>query len=241
VPFYSIVLPVLSRIRVHYLESASHDFFLSLSLQKDTHLFRSDTPKTTYINYLICSQNNNIYGSAYGVPTLLLPCTGDPYLLLANADVIFLFVSDIQHSYIPHTTFSPKRQPQPSGIIIIFFLHTYIINLLLLWGCTLNATYFFLTDNAFAIDKHKRLDLSKRFEEATSSTKVFIGSLEINKMYPIVRAERINTKFGSTVLLSIRDSEAQIVQIFLPKRYRDVVSDYNMDRIYSKSFPKSYL
>ena len=79
------------------------------------------------------------------------------------------------------------------------------------------------------------MDLSKRFEDATSSTTVSIRSLEINKLCVIVHAKRITTKFGSTVLLSIRDSEAKIVQIFLPKRYGDIVSDDDMDRIYSKS------
>jgi len=101
-------------------------------------------------------------------------------------------------------------------------------------GCTLNATYFLLTDNSFAIDEHKNMDTSKGSEEATSSITVSIRSLEINKMYPIVHAKRINTKFGSIVFLSIRESEAKIVQNFLPKRYGDVVSDGDMDRINSK-------
>jgi len=58
------------------------------------------------------------------------------------------------------------------------------------------------------------MDLSKRFEGATSITTVSTRSLEINKMYPIVHAKRINTKFGCTVLLSIQDSKAKIVKIF---------------------------
>ena len=67
------------------------------------------------------------------------------------------------------------------------------------------------------------MDLAKRFQEATSGTSVNISSLEINNLYPIVRAKRINTEFGFTVLLSIRDYEAKIVLIFLPKRHSDVV------------------
>jgi len=82
---------------------------------------------------------------------------------------------------------------------------------------------------------NRKMDLAKRFEKATSSTLVNISSLEMNKLYPIVRAKRINTKFGSTVLLSIRDSEPKIVQIFLPKRYSDVVSDDDMGKNNSKA------
>jgi len=84
----------------------------------------------------------------------------------------------------------------------------------------------FLTDSALPI----KMDLAKRFEEATSSTSVNISSLEINKLYPIVRAKNINTKFGPKISLSIRDSEAKIVQLFLPKRYSDVVSEDDIEK-----------
>jgi len=69
----------------------------------------------------------------------------------------------------------------------------------------------FLTHSALAIV----MDLAKRFEEGTSSTSVNISSLETNKLYPIVRARRIASKYGPKILLSIRDSEAKVVQIFL--------------------------
>jgi len=79
------------------------------------------------------------------------------------------------------------------------------------------------------------MDLAKRFEEATSCTSVTISSLEINKLYPIVRAKRITTKYGPTILLSIRDSEAKVVQIFLPKRFCAVISNEDMEKINSKA------
>jgi len=85
-PPYSIVQPVLSRIRVHYLESASH---VSFSLSKKIHTYLVSTHPNTKITYLFYSQN--IYVSAYGVPKLLLQCTCNPYLLLADAEVIFCF------------------------------------------------------------------------------------------------------------------------------------------------------
>jgi len=75
------------------------------------------------------------------------------------------------------------------------------------------------------------MDLAKRFEEATSYTKVNISSLEVNKLYLIFSAKRMTTKYGPTILLSIRESEARIVQIFLPKRYCAVISDDDMDKI----------
>jgi len=76
---------------------------------------------------------------------------------------------------------------------------------------------FFFPYRQRICNRKKKMDLAKRFEEATSSTSVNIRSLEMNKLYRIVRAKRINTKFGSTVFLSIRDSEENIVQLLLPK------------------------
>jgi len=79
------------------------------------------------------------------------------------------------------------------------------------------------------------MDLAKQFEENTSCNSVNTNSLEINKLYPTVRAKRIATKYGQTVLLSTRDSEASIIQIFLPKRYCAEISDDDMDKINSKA------
>jgi len=79
------------------------------------------------------------------------------------------------------------------------------------------------------------MDLAKRFEEAIAYTSVNLSSLEINKLYPIFHAKRSTTKYGPTVLLSIRGSETSKVQIFLPKRYSAVISDDDMDNINSKA------
>jgi len=79
------------------------------------------------------------------------------------------------------------------------------------------------------------MDLAKRFEEATAYTLVNLSSLDPKKLYPIVRAKSITTKYGPTVLLSLRVSETSIFQVFLPKRYSDVMSDEDMDNINSKA------
>ena len=76
----------------------------------------------------------------------------------------------------------------------------------------------------------------KRFEEATACATVNISSLEINKLYPIANARRMTTKYGPTVLLSIRESEAGLVQLFLNKSYFAVTSGDDMDKINTKYF-----
>jgi len=42
-------------------------------------------------------------------------------------------------------------------------------------------------------------------------------------------------EYGPTVFLSIRESEARIVQLFLPKRYCVVISDDDIDKINTKA------
>jgi len=79
------------------------------------------------------------------------------------------------------------------------------------------------------------MDLTMRFEEATAFASVNVNTLEPHKLYPIIRAKRIPTKYGPTVVLTLRIAETNIVQVFLPKRYSDVVSDEDIDGINSKA------
>ena len=78
------------------------------------------------------------------------------------------------------------------------------------------------------------MELAKKFEEATSCQCVNINSLETYKKYPIFRAKRMTSKFGPTVLLTIRNSESTTVQTFLPKRYSAVVSDEDIEKMNNK-------
>jgi hypothetical protein len=69
------------------------------------------------------------------------------------------------------------------------------------------------------------MSLTQKFMEASTCLTVKIGSWETERPYPITHAQRVGTRFGSTVLLSIRDSEFTLRKVFLPRRYSEVVSD----------------
>jgi len=88
-------------------------------------------------------------------------------------------------------------------------------------------------------DMSRVLYLAKRFEEATAYATVNVNSLEPHRLYPIFRAKRISIKYGPSVVLTLRISETSIVQLFLPKRYSEVMSDADMDRI--NSTPSHYI
>jgi len=69
------------------------------------------------------------------------------------------------------------------------------------------------------------MDIGKRFDEATAYNTVSVASLEPHKRYPVIRAKRLSTKYGMSVVFTLRNSDANVVQVFLPQRYSDVVTD----------------
>ena len=81
------------------------------------------------------------------------------------------------------------------------------------------------------------MELDRKFEIATSCRSVSLGSLEPDRLYPIVHAERINTRYGQSVLVAIMDSPSSSVKFFLPRRYGDVVFDQDMEAINSNAWP----
>jgi len=97
------------------------------------------------------------------------------------------------------------------------------------------------------------MDLAKKFEKAASCKMININSLGKEKQYAVVRTKRITSKYRPTVLLTVRDSESCVLQIFLPKSYCAVISDDDMDEINNSAVslnlvykdicktPKSYL
>ena len=81
------------------------------------------------------------------------------------------------------------------------------------------------------------MDLETKFQAATSCNSLRIGVLEVERKYPIIQAERVETKFGQSVLLTILDSPIKSIKVFLPKRYSAVMTDVDIDDINSKRVP----
>jgi len=55
-----------------------------------------------------------------------------------------------------------------------------------------------------------------------------------NKLYPVIRAKRLSTKYGMTAVFTLWTSDANVVQVFLPQRYNDVVTDADILSINSE-------
>jgi hypothetical protein len=75
------------------------------------------------------------------------------------------------------------------------------------------------------------MDIVSKFQAANACRHVNISSLETGRQYPIVFAERVTTRFGSTVLMVIQDSPKSTVKVFLPRRYATVVSSEDIAQI----------
>ena len=58
-----------------------------------------------------------------------------------------------------------------------------------------------------------------------------LTELTVGIKYPVELAKPANTRFGATILLSLRTEEQTLVKVFLPRRYSGAFTDEAMDAI----------
>jgi hypothetical protein len=74
------------------------------------------------------------------------------------------------------------------------------------------------------------INLVKKFEMFTWDKTVSVCVLERNRKYLIIRAKRLKTRICPALVLTFRDSQEDLAQVFLPRRYSDVVSDDHIEK-----------
>jgi hypothetical protein len=79
------------------------------------------------------------------------------------------------------------------------------------------------------------MELSAKFKMTPPCRTVRVSVLKLDITYPIERAERIKTRFGETILLTLKESTQTFVKVFLPKRYGDLSTDDDIKSINEKS------
>jgi hypothetical protein len=77
--------------------------------------------------------------------------------------------------------------------------------------------------------------LSERFNVVTSCTIVRMSELQVDTPYPILYAQTVDTKYGPTVILTLQDSAAGMIKVFLPRRYGMMFTQAHMTAINEKS------
>jgi len=80
-----------------------------------------------------------------------------------------------------------------------------------------------------------QMDLSAKFKLVTSCQQIKITSLRDNTAYPIERAERVQTKCGEAIILTLQESSHTFVKVFLPKRYGSLFTENDLHSINVKS------
>jgi len=84
------------------------------------------------------------------------------------------------------------------------------------------------------------MDLSSKFRMISSCEQIKISALKQNVLYPIERAERVQTKYGETVLVTLRaESPQTFLKVFLPRRYGVLFSDEELRHINEKTISLS--
>ena len=85
------------------------------------------------------------------------------------------------------------------------------------------------------------MHIVQKFEVVTWNKTASVCDLERNRKYPILRVKRITTTIGHAVVLNIRDLLEDPAQVFLPKRYSDVVMGDDTKKINANTLPESCL
>jgi len=76
------------------------------------------------------------------------------------------------------------------------------------------------------------MDLASKFEIATCIQSISIRELVVDKKYSIVHAKRIVTKIVPATLFNLHVSDsAASLQIFMQKRYSEVISEDDVNKI----------
>jgi len=80
------------------------------------------------------------------------------------------------------------------------------------------------------------MDLATKFKMVTSCQQTKITSLKIDMPYPIAHAERVMTKYGEAILMTLQSQSPQtFLKVFLPRRYGALFGDDDLRSIKDKT------
>jgi hypothetical protein len=69
------------------------------------------------------------------------------------------------------------------------------------------------------------MELVQKFQQVSSVQYTSVQNLEVGRKFPIVLAERAETRYSPLVMFTLKGSSGSNLRVFLPKRYNVVVSD----------------
>ena len=76
------------------------------------------------------------------------------------------------------------------------------------------------------------MSLTQKFRDAVAGGAVNITTLRIGTRYPVLQCDRVGTKYGDGVRLTLREEDDNnIVRVFLPRHYGSEMSEDDMAAI----------
>jgi hypothetical protein len=75
------------------------------------------------------------------------------------------------------------------------------------------------------------MELVQKFREGVVTQIIRINKLDVDRKYEMLRAERMVTKYGPSVLLSYKGDPCKVVKAFMPKGYISVFTDEDINAI----------
>jgi hypothetical protein len=84
------------------------------------------------------------------------------------------------------------------------------------------------------------MELTQRFRSVTCKKFVRIGQLQEKRPYIMTQAAKKSTKFGETILLTLRDSD-DLYSVFLPKRYLSAFTEHDIEQINTENLSLRFI
>jgi hypothetical protein len=69
------------------------------------------------------------------------------------------------------------------------------------------------------------MNLVRKFHEESTCDLIPIDKLQVEVQHRILRAERVYTRYGPSVVLTLQDLESRRYRIYLPRRYCALIAD----------------
>jgi hypothetical protein len=70
-----------------------------------------------------------------------------------------------------------------------------------------------------------QMDLASKFHEEATCNLIPVDNLQVEVKNLIFRAERVNTRYGPSIVLTLRAPESRRYKVYLPRRYCALVTD----------------
>jgi hypothetical protein len=75
------------------------------------------------------------------------------------------------------------------------------------------------------------MDLVRKCNEEATCDLIAIDKLQVEVNHQILRAERVYTRYGPSVVLTLRGPESRRYRVYLPKRYCALIIDEDITAI----------